>query len=204
MRLRFSLDDVSALRRPLLALALVIGAVAASVSLAERSLKNARATLAQARTELAEAQKRVQRSGEERDTIQRYLGPYAELAQRGVLGEEQRLAWVDALRSANAETELYGVDYEVGVRQPYAYPTEAGADGLSAQQSVMKLKFGLLYEQDLLDFFGALARQQVGAFAVNQCVLKRLVDESARPANTPTLRAECDVAWITIPAEAGS
>lgn len=204
MRMRLSLDDISALRRPLLALALVIGAVAAGVSLAERSLKNIRSTLAQARAELAEAQKRVQRSGEERDTIQRYLGPYAELAQRGVLGEEQRLAWVDALRSANAETELYGIDYEVGVRQPYAYPTEAGADGLSAQQSVMKLKFGLLYEQDLLDFFSALARQQVGTFAVNQCVLKRLVDESARPSNTPTLRAECDLAWITIPAEAGS
>jgi hypothetical protein len=204
MRMRLSLDDISALRRPLLALALVIGAVAAGVSLAERSLKNIRSTLAQARTELAEAQKRVQRSGEERDTIQRYLGPYAELAQRGVLGEEQRLAWVDALRSANAETELYGIDYEVGVRQPYAYPTEAGADGLSAQQSVMKLKFGLLYEQDLLDFFSALARQQVGTFAVNQCVLKRLLDENARPANTPTLRAECDLAWITIPAEAGS
>lgn len=202
--MRLSLTDLSALSRPLLVLALVIGAAIAGVMFAERSLERTRVTLAKARTELTEAQKRVQRSGEERDTIQRFLGPYFELAQRGVLGEERRLAWVDALRSANAETKLYGVDYEVGARQAYAYPSEVNAGSLSVQQSVMKLKFGLLYEQDLLDFFTALARQQAGAFALNQCALQRLVDETARPANAPTLRAECEVAWITIPMESGS
>ena len=204
MRMRLSLNDLSALARPLLALALVSGALVAGVLAAERWLDAARAALATARTELAEAQKRVQLSGEERDTIQHYLSPYAELAQRGILGDERRLAWVDALRSANAETQLYGVDYEVGVRQGYAFISEVGAGTLPVQQSVMKLKFGLLYEQDLLDFFRALARQQVGAFAVNRCSLQRLVQEVSRPANAATLRAECEVAWITIPAEAGS
>ena len=202
--MRLSFNDIPTLSRPLLALTLVIGVAAAAIVASERSIKGAKATLGKARSELSEAQKRVQRSGEERDTIQRFLGPYADLAQRGVLGEEQRLAWVDALRTANADTQLYGVDYEVGARQGYAFTAEANASGLPVQQSIMKLKFGLLYEQDLLDFFRALGQQQVGTFAVNQCALQRLVQEVSQPVNAPTLRAECEVAWITIPAEGGS
>lgn len=197
--MRLSLNDIPALVRPLVVLALVIAAAAVGIVVSERVIKRAQADLVKTQAELGEAQKRVRRSGEERDTIQRYLGPYAELAQGGVLGEEQRLAWVDALRAANNAAQLYGVDYEVGAQQPYAFITEAGAGALQVQQSVMKLKFGLLYEEDLLDFFSALGQQQVGAFAVNQCVLQRLVQEVTRPSNAPTLRAECEVAWITIP-----
>ena len=64
---------------------------------------------------------------------------------------------------------------------------------------MMKLKLGLLYETDLLTFFRVLAQQKVGAFAVNQCRLQRLTAGLSQPFNQPTLRAECDVAWITIP-----
>jgi len=202
VRIRLSLNDLPALGRPVLFLAVVIAACVAGVLVSERMIKGARVSLGKAQSELADARKRVQRSDEERRTIEQYLDPYAKLAERGVLGEEQRLAWVDALRTANNTVQLYGVDYEVGARQPYAFVTEAGASGLPVQQSVMKLKFGLLYEQDLLDFFHALGQQQVGTFAVNQCTLQRVVQEVSRPSNTPTLRAECELAWITIPAPA--
>jgi hypothetical protein len=64
---------------------------------------------------------------------------------------------------------------------------------------MMKVKLGLLYETDLLTFFRVLAQQNVGAFAVNQCSLQRLTSDVSKPVNQPTLRAECDVAWVTIP-----
>ena len=199
-----STRDLPALGRPLLALGLVVGLSAGSILLAERLVKEARGSLTKAQADLGEARKRVQRSGEERDTILRYVGPYQTLAQRGIVGEEQRLAWVDALRTANNEAQLYGVEYEVGAQQAYALAAEAGAGGLPVQQSVMKLKFGLLYEDDLLSFFRVLAAQDVGAFTINQCALQRLVPEVVRATNTPTLRAECEVAWITIPAPAAA
>ncbi|HEU5284081.1 MAG TPA: hypothetical protein VFU53_09715 [Burkholderiales bacterium] len=195
-----SIRDIPALGRPLLALALVAGLSAGGILFAERLVKDARGSLTKAQAELGEARKRVHRSGEERDTILRYVGPYHTLAQRGIVGEEQRLAWVDALRVANNQAQLYGVEYEVGAQQAYAFAAEAGAGALPIQQSIMKLKFGMLYEDDLLSFFRALAAQDVGAFTINQCVLQRLVPEVVRPANAATLRAECEVAWITIPA----
>ena len=85
------------------------------------------------------------------------------------------------------------------LRQPYGFATEAEAGSLPVQQSIMKLKIGLLYEDDLLTFFQVLAQQNVGAFSVNQCSLQRLVPERRPSRLNPTLRAECDVGWITIP-----
>jgi hypothetical protein len=42
----------------------------------------------------------------------------------------------------------------------------------------------------------------VGAFALNQCMIERVSREATRPSNAPTLRAECELAWITIAAPA--
>jgi hypothetical protein len=62
----------------------------------------------------------------------------------------------------------------------------------------MKLRLDLLHEGDLLRFFQALHAQKVGRFTVNSCSLSRLPVASAVPVNQPTLKAECEVAWITI------
>ena len=102
------------------------------------------------------------RSGEEVETLRTYIGPYQQLEQLGIVGEEQRLNWIDALRVANIDAQLYGVDYEVGSQMPYSFAAEVNAAGLPVQQSMMKVKLGLLYETDLLTFFRVLARAERG------------------------------------------
>jgi hypothetical protein len=203
-----SLKDLSALGQPLLVLCIVLAACAGAIAYSSRIVQHAQAELGEARGQLEEARGRVSRSGEERDVIQKYKDAYLQLMQFGMVGDEQRLSWLDALRAANAQSQLYGVDYEVGVQQPYSFASEAGANGLAVQQSVMKLRLGLLNESDLFSFFQALAAQKVGAFSVNQCNLQRIVPETTKPANQATLKAECEVAWITLPgptaAEGGS
>jgi hypothetical protein len=198
MKLAFS--DIGALGKPLVALVVALAVGAGATIISHRLLKQAGVDLAASRAALAEAQKRVQQSGDERDTILRYIGPYRELAQRGILGEESRLAWVDALRAANHQAQLYGVEYEVGAQQPYTFLNEVQAGKLPVQQSVMKLRLGLLYENDLLQFLRVLKAQNVGAFWVNHCSLQRVGSNAGKPVNAPTLRAECDISWITIPA----
>ncbi len=59
----------------------------------------------------------------------------------------------------------------------------------------MKISLGLLHEGDLMRFLGTLARQGLGVFAVNQCSLEHLVSGGG---NQPNLRAECELAWITL------
>jgi hypothetical protein len=197
-----ALKDIASLGRPLLAVAVVLAVCAGGVYYSNALLKRSRTDLTAAQGQLNEARKRVQQSGDERDMISAYVGPYTALVERGVVGEEQRLNWVDALREANNQAKLFGVEYEVLAQQPYAFATEVQAEGLPVQQSIMKLKLGLLYEDDLLTFFRALQAQGAGAFAVNQCMIERVSREATRPANAPTLRAECELAWITIAAPA--
>jgi hypothetical protein len=200
--MNLSIRDIPSLGRPLLVLAACLVLCGAAIAYSGTLVKRAQAGLKSSRDQLFDARERVRRSGEERDIILRYVGPYRELEQRGVLGDEQRLSWVDALRAANADAQLYGVDFELGVQQAYSFTPEVQAGGLPVQQSVMKLRFGVLHEDDLLTFFRALDAHTPSVFAVNQCTMQRIGSNPGRPINQPTLRAECEVAWITIPAPA--
>src|SRR5689334_21358078 len=190
--------DVRALLQPLIVLAAVLAACIIAVRYTQGAVKKAEQGVAAQERLLTEARKKVQQSDQEKMVIERFVQPYLQLEQAGIVGEEKRISWIDALRAANSETDLYGVEYELEPQQAYAFKGDIAADNLPVHQSVMKLRFELLHEGDLLHFFQALNAQKVGHFVVNDCKLQRLPVNLAVPVNQPTLRAECEVAWITI------
>jgi hypothetical protein len=196
--LNFSLKDLRGLLQPLLVLAIVIVASYAAVRYTEDAVKKAQQGVSTQQRLLVEALNKVQQSDQEKGVIERYVEPYMQLERAGIVGEEKRISWIDALRAANSEADLYGIEYELEPQQSYAFKNEVAADSLPVHQSVMKLRFELLHEGDLLHFFQALAAQKVGRFTVNECKLQRLPVNLAVPVNQPTLKAECEVAWITI------
>lgn len=194
----FRVRDLRALSKPLLTLG-VVGLIAAgAVAYSAKAVTAAKAEVKSQDTELIEAKNRITRSGQERGIIERYIDPYRELERNGIVGEERRIGWIDALRTANQEADLYGVEYQVSPQQAYSFSGEVGAGPLTIHQSLMKLRFELLHEGDLFRFFDALAAQKVGRFSVNQCTLTRLPVDLAVPVNQPTLSAQCELAWITI------
>jgi len=194
----FSSRDLRALSKPLLALGIVGAIAAAAVAYSGKAVTAAKAEVKSQEAERIEAANRITRSGQERGIIERYIEPYKELERNGMVGEERRIGWIDALRAANQEADLYGVEYQVSPQQAYSFSGEVGAGPLTIHQSLMKLRFELLHEGDLFRFFDALAAQKVGRFSVNQCTLTRLPVDLAVPVNQPTLSAQCELAWITI------
>jgi len=196
--LNFSLKDLRGLLQPLLVLAIVIAASFAAVRYTEDAVKKAQQGVSTQQRLLVEALNKVQQSDQEKGVIEHYVEPYMQLERAGIVGEEKRISWIDALRAANSEADLYGIEYELEPQQAYTFKSEVAAESLPVHQSVMKLRFELLHEGDLLHFFQALAAQKVGRFAVNECKLQRLAVSLAVPVNQPTLKAECEVAWITI------
>ncbi len=196
--LNLSTRDLRALAKPLIVLVAVATVGAAGVVYSARAVKNAHGEVSAQESALAEARNRVQQSGQEKGLIDRYVEPYRQLEHAGIVGEEQRITWIDALRAANREADLYGVDYDLGPQQPYSFMSEVNAGSLPVHQSIMKLRLGLLHEGDLFRFFQALAAQKAGSFSVNTCSLQPLPVNLAVPVNQPTLRAECELAWITI------
>lgn len=196
-------EDFKALRIPLLVLvctaAIAAGAIYYTNFLREQSGQK----LIEQQKQLVQARTRLQRSGEEKDVIVRYLPAYQQLQRAGFAGDEQRINWLDGLRVANQQAELFGVDYQISIQRPYLYAAELNSGPLPLMESVMKLRFRLLHEDDLMRFFNALARQNVGFFLIDQCNAVR-IDTGGVIRYQPNLLVDCELSWITVKAGAAT
>ena len=166
--------DLQALRTPLIVLLAVLVAGALAIYYSNHLKKAAAQQLSQQQVLLKEARTRLQKSGEEKDVIVKYLDGFRRLESAGFVGEEQRINWLDGLRLANQQADLFGVDYQIKSQQPYPYAANLNPGQLMLSQSQMQLRFRLLHEEDLMRFLTALARLGGGIFTVDQCVMKRL------------------------------
>ena len=195
--------ELKVLQTPLIILVIVIGLSVGLIYELDQTLTSTRRELAQQQAQMREARTRLQKSGEEKEIIVRYLPNYQYLQRVGFVGDEQRLNWLEGLRLSNQQAQLFGVQYQIGSQQPYPYATELNPGQLTLHQSVMKLNFQLLHEGDLMSFLTALGKQGSGFFAVNECKLDRL-NTGGSIRFQPNLRAECDIAWVTLrPASTG-
>ncbi|HTP97525.1 MAG TPA: hypothetical protein VMK05_16860 [Burkholderiales bacterium] len=193
--------DLQALKLPLVALAAAVLIGTGSIYYTRQGVESAERRFQQQDRLLREARTRLQKSGDEKDVITRYLGSYQQLQAQGLIGPEQRINWLDGLRLTNQQAELFGASYRIGVQQPYPYASEFDPGKLSLNQSLMTITFSLLHEGDLMHFFKLLEARNVGIFAINQCVLDRQRELGRTATFQPHLRAECEIAWITITAE---
>lgn len=134
---------------------------------------------------------------EEERLIGTYLPRYHGLEQAGLVGEEQRLAWVETLRAVSAELRLPEMRYEVAPQKPYQPPVPLPTGGLRVYGSTMKVSLGLLHEDDLFRFLDALQGQAPGTFSVDQCDLRRAGGLQAEPDHA-NLDALCELRWVTV------
>ncbi|OGA25640.1 MAG: hypothetical protein A3I02_09475 [Betaproteobacteria bacterium RIFCSPLOWO2_02_FULL_67_26] len=195
--------DLQALRIPLIVLLAALLAGAAAIYFTDRMTVAARQQLVQQQNQLKEARTRLQKSGEEKDVIVRFLDGFRQLERSGFVGEEQRINWLDALRLANQQADLFGVDYQIATQKRFQYAAELNPGQITLNQSVMRLRFRLLHEEDLVRFLNALARQGGGIFNVDLCLLRR-IDTGGVIRYQPNVTADCELSWITAKVGAGA
>lgn len=189
---------LDSIKLPLAVLLAVVLGSAAAISWTRSEIQRNERVLAGQQNQLREAQSRFQRSGDERNLIVRYMAPYQALRKEGLIGPEQRINWLDALRTTNQEARLFGAEYQVSTQSPYPHAQELNAPKLGMAQSLMKLNLRLAHEGELLRFFRQLEAQRAGTFDINECVIERTASTEAPLSAQPNLRAECELAWITI------
>ncbi len=193
--------SLHALKLPVTALAAATAIGAAGIYYSHGTLEAAKRSLVQREQQLRDARTRLQKSGDEKQLIVRYVDRYRYLQRLGFVGDEQRINWLEGLRLANQQTQLFGVGYQIGTQQPYPYASELDPGTLVLRQSVMRLDFGVLHEGDLMRFLTTLAKQGAGVFSVNQCLMERGATGGTIRFQ-PNLRVRCEIAWITLkPAE---
>jgi hypothetical protein len=170
---------------------------AAGIFWSSKQDSEARTAMQQQQTALNAARARQQQGQTEARLIAQHLDAYQALIARGFVGEENRLAWIEAVQLANRDARLYGLSYTLS---PRAAAPAALASGLLLNQTRMVVKMPLLVETDLPSFVDALYARAPGVFRVDRCRLSRLSDAPPQPINQPEIDAECELLWFTVAA----
>lgn len=161
----------------------------------------ARADLQRQQAALVASQARQQQGRKEEQLIAQHIDAYRALIARGFVGEENRLAWIEAVHLANQDARLYGLTYTLS---PRAAAPPALSSGLPLKQTRMVVKMPVLVETDLPRFLDALRARAPGIFRIDRCQLSRIADAPPQPVNRPELDAECELLWFTVATETGT
>lgn len=125
---------------------------------------------------------------EKRD-IRAYEPQFLALRQRGLIGEENRLAWIETICHSQEERKLLTISYDISARQVLKAPPTLAMGTLQLRGTPMRLQMDLLHEMDMLNLLADL--RQSGYFAVHDCSIKRSTAAA-------TLSAECGLLWLTL------
>jgi hypothetical protein len=135
---------------------------------------------------------------EERIIVEQYP-KFVALYNRGVIGDEHRLSWVEALKTAGTELGIPQVEYTIDSQTLYTSQVPLNTGPFDVNTSVMELTLGLVHEGDLERLLQHLDSAAEGLFTVEACELIRqaapTVTAHSAPAN---LRAACKLRWFTV------
>ena len=127
-----------------------------------------------------------------------YSRPFAALVKKGIVGDEQRLNWVEALREVSAALRLDKSNYRIEPRKSVSPEYIDNSGSFSLYASKMNLQLSLLHEGDLLSVISALDRKAFGIFHVESCELERKQEDFLSSGTSDNLSAECELAWYTL------
>jgi hypothetical protein len=136
----------------------------------------------------------AQVDNEKRD-IRNFQQRFVALRQRGLVGDERRLEWLDAIRQTQEQLKLAPLSYEIEPQQAVQLESPLDLGDFELRGSRMRLHMELLHELDLFNFFQTL--RQRSYFAVQDCSIKRLGVVAGTP-GASTLGADCTLNWITL------
>jgi hypothetical protein len=197
--------DRSDFARIQISLAAAIAMIAAGVGiswLADQQVRSYAQTKISATRQLNEYESKLKLVRAEEAEIKQKSALYSNLRARGIIGEEQRLDWVELIKEIKESRKLLDVQYEFSPQQALEAPA---LSGFSFKSSPMKLQMKLLHEGDLLNFINDLRKQAKAYVRVRSCNVVRIQRSAATAGDAALLLADCQLDWITIlPAKGAS
>lgn len=150
--------------------------------------------MTQAQVQRNDANNKLRQAENDKQEIQDYQPRFVTLRERGFVGEERRLDWMEQIQHIRENRKLLPITYEISTRQVFQVGPEVTLGNLELRGSKMKLQMGLLHEGDLLNFLDDLKHK--GFYTVQECKVKRAGAEP-ESAHLP-LAAECVIYWLTL------
>jgi len=193
----FTAQEWKKLAAPLVVALLLLVLGAGAIWHARQTLQKEAQLLAAARTERQQAREKLDRIAEEEREVKEKIEVYRRLKDLGIIGEERRLAWVDAMARIRASRELLDLRYVVE-RQRVMYSVPGKPANVDFNSSTMKVELALLHEGDLMGFLADLRNSGNAYYSVQKCTITRTGSAATGANLVPRLRASCAVDLITI------
>ncbi len=189
--------DWRALRGPLVLVACAATFGAAVAAGALRFHAEAARGYDREKSRLETVRARYRTIDEQKRQIETWLPAYRSLRAAGVLGEERRLEWIEALRAAAARVGLPSLRYRIEPRT--AHEADAGFDtgGHDAFSTVVRIEAGLRHEGDLERLIRELGSTETGLFHIERCGIRRSGPDFVMRPGAINLSTECDLRWFT-------
>ena len=195
--MKLSEIDQEMLRIPLRRLLLVTAVIGLLGGLSRWYANTEHGTLTRARADLnvlrAEYRDAVEAGGILRTSQQRYQ----DLEQRGFIGEEPRLLWIESLRNSGQAQRLHNLKYNL--RQQQAVQLNDGPETSHYQlyASSMALHFDLAHEGRLVAFFENLRAERPAVYQLHACTLTPSFTDGRIAFDKANVSADCELVWFT-------
>lgn len=192
-------QDWLKLQTPLVILGLVLMLIALMLAFAQNYNTAQEQLLQSQQNLLSAARQRYQSSGMEKETIKEYLPQYQSLINKGFVGEERRIEWVEALREQHKNNKLFGIKYSISQQQEYKPSFAPSVGGFMLHRSIMKLDLDMLHEGDILKLTESLSAENTAPFMLRDCEITRL-NAGGTLSNQliANLHAQCELDWLTM------
>jgi len=175
-----------------LVLALAGGAL---VFYAQEKRQKSTIHLAMATAQKQQAESKLKQVKDEESEIKLKATLFGNLLERGIVGEEQRLDWVELLRDIRNNRRIIDIEYEFSPQQ--AMPGTQG--NWNFYVSTMQLQMQLLHEEDLLNVLADLRNTAKAQVLVRACETIRLPRGGDVVLGIkPNLQARCTLDWVTV------
>lgn len=166
------------------------------------TLQTARDNLSVQQQTLDAAKARYYRAVEHKVLLDKFSDRYAELPEKNIVGEENRLSWVDAIETTARQLKLPHLKYRIEKRQALnAAPLKQSFPGIDVFFSSMTLEMQLLHEGDLYRFIDQLQNRASGLFNVERCALQQnstLHSSVLQSGTDKNFSTACVLNWYTL------
>ena len=190
----FSAADLPNIKWSLGAFLLSIALSGALVFLSEGYLASSMNKRQAAQKQLADARSQLLAAQSDQENMSAYALEYNALLAQKIVGNEQRLDWLEGLEKLRQQGTVLDFKYTIAPQQGYTPAPSLDAGNFQLSRSPMTMQIDLLHEEQLLKLLANMKQQMKGWFMLDGCTLSRTGGSD----DLMPLKAECNGGWFTM------
>lgn len=155
-----------------------------------------------AEADLNQAKERYYTAINQKQLLKQFEEKYKQLISSGIVGDEQRLNWVDTIEKITTLNKIPYLKYKIDKRQNLnSNDISQNYPGIQLLKSTMTLEMQLLHEGDLYTIINSLHKNAKGLFDIKSCAIVRNATQIESLVDSQTdknFSAKCELNWYTM------